>query len=79
MNNRLLNPCLEFLFCAAVAASASAENWPPWRGPHGDGTSLDTRAPVQWQVTNAVWTTAVPGIGQASPIVWGDRLLTDKL
>ena len=25
---------------------------------------------------NAVWKTAVPGIGHASPIVWGDRIFT---
>jgi outer membrane protein assembly factor BamB len=57
--------------------AAHAENWPCWRGPRGDGTSLDENVPTQWDAaTNVVWKTAVPGIGHASPIVWGDRIFT---
>jgi len=56
---------------------AAAENWPVWRGPRGDGTSLETKVPTQWDVNQkAVWKTAVPGVGHASPIVWGDRVFT---
>lgn len=56
---------------------AVAENWPAWRGPRGDGTCLETKVPTQWDVTvHAVWKTAVPGVGHASPIVWGDRIFT---
>ena len=54
-----------------------AQNWPCFRGPNGDGTSSETRLPVKWDsVTNIVWKSAVPGIGYASPIIWGDRLFT---
>jgi outer membrane protein assembly factor BamB len=54
-----------------------AENWPCWRGPRGDGTSLETNIPVQWDVnTNIVWKTPVPGIGWASPIVWENVVVT---
>ena len=56
--------------------SAVAENWPDWRGPRGDGTSLDKNVPKQWDIANAVWKTTVPGVGHASPIVWGDRVFT---
>ncbi len=56
--------------------SAGAENWPGWRGPRGDSTSLETNAPTRWDVANALWKTAVPGAGHASPIVWGDRVFT---
>jgi hypothetical protein len=56
---------------------ARAENWPAWRGPRGDGTSLETNVPTYWSLTsNVVWKTAVPGAGHASPIVWGDRVFT---
>ncbi len=56
---------------------AAAENWPAWRGPRGDGTSLETNAPTQWSATqNIVWKTAVPGAGHSSPIVWADRVFT---
>ena len=58
-------------------ASASAENWPGWRGPRGDGTSLQTNAPVHWSATsNIVWKSEIPGVGHASPIVWDDRVFT---
>jgi outer membrane protein assembly factor BamB len=54
-----------------------AQNWPGWRGPIGDGTSIETNLPIYWDsVTNVLWKTRVPGIGYASPIVWGDKLFT---
>ncbi len=54
---------------------ACAENWPCWRGPRNDGTSLDQNAPTQWSATNnIVWKKAVPGEGHSSPIIWGNRL-----
>jgi len=53
-----------------------AENWAAWRGPRADGTCLEKNVPKQWDVANAVWKMTVPGIGHASPIVWGDRIFT---
>ena len=29
-------------------ATAQAENWPGWRGPRGDGTSLEENVPTHW-------------------------------
>ncbi|MDB6124149.1 MAG: outer rane biosis protein BamB [Pedosphaera sp.] len=60
-----------------LAGAALAENWPGWRGPRGDGTSLETNVPIYWNATsNVVWKTEIPGIGHASPIVWEDRVFT---
>ena len=54
-----------------------AQNWPNWRGPNGDGTSIETNLPVKWDsTTNVVWKSPVPGIGHSSPIVWEDKLFT---
>lgn len=54
-----------------------AENWPNWRGPNGDGTSSEINLPTKWDsTTNVLWKVPVPGVGHASPIVWGDRLFT---
>ena len=54
---------------------AGAENWPQWRGPRGDGTSLEKIPHEVWNVqSNCAWKTAVPGVGHSSPIVWGDRV-----
>ncbi len=58
---------------------AAAEEWPGWRGPRGDGSSLETGVPVRWNGEtgeNIVWKTPVPGLGHASPIVRGDRIFT---
>jgi outer membrane protein assembly factor BamB len=53
----------------------SAEEWPGWRGPRGDGTSTETNVPLKWSKTeNILWKTQLPGIGHSSPIVWGDRV-----
>jgi outer membrane protein assembly factor BamB len=54
---------------------AEAENWPAWRGPRGDGTSLEKSVPTTWSATNNIaWKTPVPGEGHSSPSIWGDRL-----
>ncbi len=61
----------------AFAAPLHAENWPMWRGPRGDGTSLEKNVPTKWSATeNVLWRTELPGGGHASPIVWGDKIFT---
>ena len=61
----------------ALLATAAAENWPTWRGPRLDGTSLEPRVPIHWSSSsNVLWKTELPGAGHASPIVWEDRLFT---
>ncbi len=60
---------------AALSGPVLAENWPGWRGPRSDGTSLEKNIPVRWSGTqNIVWKVPIPGKGHASPIVWGDRI-----
>jgi len=54
---------------------AQAQNWPCWRGPNGDGTSVETGQPVRWDsVTNVIWKIPVPGKGYSSPVIWEDRI-----
>ena len=67
--------CLIF-FLLIINTVSEAQNWPGWRGPNGDGTSMETNLPVQWDsITNVVWKVPVPGIGYSSPIVFNDKLL----
>jgi len=61
---------------AHSAATAKAEAWPCWRGPRGDGTSIETNVPANWDPARAVWKTELPGRGHASAIVWDDRIFT---
>ena len=72
------SPFTAILLLLATAGGADAENWPGWRGPRGDGTSSESGIPVEWDAAsgaNTRWTTAVPGEGYASPVVWGDAIL----
>lgn len=76
---RLFRPLRSTItFAAVVAATAvgvSAENWPQWRGPGGQGISRESNLPTEWGPgRNIAWSTELPGSGHSSPIVWGDRI-----
>jgi outer membrane protein assembly factor BamB len=63
------------LVMAWLAAVACAEDWPAWRGPRGDGTSVETNVPTTWDGgsgQNVRWKTPIPGSGYSSPIVTSD-------
>ncbi|MEZ6127791.1 MAG: PQQ-binding-like beta-propeller repeat protein [Planctomycetaceae bacterium] len=68
--------CLMSTLC--LSPTCSAENWPCWRGPRGDGTSTEIHLPTSWNSEtgeNITWKVAIPGTGHSSPIVWGDRII----
>jgi outer membrane protein assembly factor BamB len=76
------------LVCTAILAAslvprtsyAGESNWPRWRGPQQDGHTADTKLPVKWSGEKIVWKTPLPGSGQSSPVIWGDRIfLTSSL
>lgn len=73
-------PKLTFFAVLLLVASASlvnAQNWPCWRGPNGDGSSMETNVPTRWDsITNVAWKVPVPGSGYSSPIVWENRIFT---
>jgi outer membrane protein assembly factor BamB len=72
---RLLPALVALAISVSTVGSVSAENWPGWRGPRGDGTSLEENVPVRWSGSESVaWKVDVPYLGHASPIVWGDRI-----
>jgi outer membrane protein assembly factor BamB len=49
--------------------------WPRWRGPSGQGYATGRNYPDTWSETkNVLWRAPVPGTGNSSPIVWGDRI-----
>jgi hypothetical protein len=66
---------LPFFVCLLGTVSLSAEEWPGWRGPRGDGISTETNVPLHWSKDDHIrWKTPIPGIGHSSPIVWGERV-----
>ncbi len=65
--------CLTALI--VFTCTARAENWPEWRGPHGDGAYDGKPLPLKWgPADNVAWKTPIPGKGHSSPVVWGDRV-----
>ena len=72
VRNRMTVAVLTLLLAASAAL---ADNWPGFRGPRGDGSSLEKDAPLKWSATeNVAWKVELPGRGHASPVVWGDRI-----
>ena len=72
-------PALALAGClagAAAAADTAAEQfWPQWRGPLGTGEAPLADPPLTWSETNNVkWKTTLPGEGDSTPIVWGNRV-----
>ena len=61
--------------CCTFGGEVSAENWPQWRGPRGDGISREQAVPTSWSKSeNVRWRSELPGQGGATPVVWGDRI-----
>ena len=61
----------------SVASAAKPRNWPSFRGDLAAGNGDGQRAVSEWDVTtgrNVQWKTAIPGIANSSPIVWGTRI-----
>ena len=58
-----------------VSMTAAAENWPQWRGADNAGSAGDADPPVTWSETrNVKWKTKLPGLGHATPVIWGDTI-----
>lgn len=61
-------------------SDSATTNWPRWRGPAENGHTPDKNLATTWTDADLAWKTALPGLGQSSPIVWGDRIfLTSAL
>jgi outer membrane protein assembly factor BamB len=50
-------------------------NWPRFRGPTGMGLTGLKELPTKWSDKEGIaWRAPLPGKGNSSPIVWGDRI-----
>ncbi len=59
-----------------IPASAEGKKyWPRWRGPSGQGLAEGSGYPDTWSDReNVLWKVTLPGSGNSSPIIWGDRI-----
>ena len=61
----------------ASAKRAAAMPWPAFRGANAAGNGDGQGAVSEWNVDagkNVRWKTPIPGISNASPVVWGDKI-----
>lgn len=65
--------CLTAAVIACMASTASAQEWARFHGPNGTGES-ETELPASWSDSDYRWTVKLPGRGNSSPTLWGDRL-----
>jgi outer membrane protein assembly factor BamB len=67
-----------FAFFVALHLSAQETNWPQFRGPRGDGTSISTGLPLHWSeeapAAGIKWKTPIHGRAWSCPVVWGAQV-----
>ncbi|MCF8380116.1 MAG: PQQ-binding-like beta-propeller repeat protein [Bacteroidales bacterium] len=56
------------------AADYDGNTWTRFRGNDGSGIDLTENLPVKWDSTSYAWRINLPGVGNASPVVWGNRI-----
>ncbi len=73
---------LFFILIFSISLSAqnnSTDNWPQWRGPLGTGAAVKGNPPIEFSETkNLKWKTEIPGKGNATPIVWNDKIIVQS-
>lgn len=67
------------IFCIvclhAVTEAATADPWPAWRGPAGQGHSQEKDLPLRWSAKeNIRWKASLDQAGNSTPVIWGERV-----
>ena len=66
---------LAMVLSLSVSGSASAEEWPQFRGGTAQSVAPNVNVPAAWSNTDHLaWRTAIPGAGWSQPIVSGRRI-----
>ena len=78
-----MKPITLFAATSLLLPSVHADNsppganqfWPQWRGPLATGVAPLADPPINWSETEHIkWKVKLPGSGDSTPIVWGDRI-----
>jgi outer membrane protein assembly factor BamB len=67
-------PLLLLFNVIGIGTVAADLNWPRWRGPAADGHARETDLPHSWTNDSVTWKTPLPGRGNSSPTIWGERI-----
>jgi outer membrane protein assembly factor BamB len=72
LRKRILLALVIGLFSIDIAL---ADNWPQWRGPYLNGTSVEKNLPLRWSADeNVTWKLTLPSWSGSTPIIWGDKI-----
>lgn len=73
-----------FIYAAFMAATATSNplvhaiepsvTWASFRGENASGVNTNCKVPLPWKKNDIAWTINLPGAGNSSPIVVGNRL-----
>ncbi len=83
MTRHRLIPAFLAIFTLLISSAAFAEQpskdvekyWPQWRGPLCNGVAPKADPPTEWsEEKNIRWKAEIPGLGHATPVIWGDTL-----
>ena len=60
---------------SATEVTVADEDWPWWLGTNGNGNAVGQLPPLTWSdERNVLWRTRIPGVGHATPILWGNQI-----
>jgi outer membrane protein assembly factor BamB len=62
------------LLTGITGSDAAGQEWTRFRGPNGCGVNLACEIPARWTAKETNWKVSLPGLGHASPVLWGDRV-----
>ena len=81
MQNKLTRLSIALAGSVLLAAlPLRAENWWQWRGPRADGSTDEQNLPASLDpAKDQRWSTALPGPGSGTPVVFGDRVFLGAL
>jgi outer membrane protein assembly factor BamB len=63
-------------FAFATSPLHAEHEWGQWRGPNFDGSTDAVNLPEKIDVNKPAWTAQLPGAGNGSPVIFGDKVFT---
>ena len=64
---------LPSILTCTLLGTAAGQEWTRFRGPNGSGIG-EAKVPNTWTDKDFLWKISLPGIGNSSPVVWGDKV-----
>lgn len=66
--------CFAICLLCMLHATVDAQEWSRFRGPNGTGVGKLEVPPVKWTDADYKWQAELPGVGNSSPVLWGNKL-----